>query len=175
MPSSNRQNCGFSLVETLVATVILMSVVSGVMLLVDQSIRSGESITDRLAASYLAADAVEYLRYSRDSFWLADTGSFSEWHSDPNKGDVSQCGNGCDIDTVAGDITNQSGDPLEYDSSSRTYGYGSGQESKYTRDVQFIQTSSDEVTVEVAVSWPTSGGGTNEVVLVDTLSAWADD
>jgi len=174
MLPGNRQNCGFSLVEALVAIAILMSVVSGVMLLVDQSIRSGESITDRLAASYLAADAIEYLRYSRDTYWLSDQGSFSNWLAD--KG-LSSCSN-CKVDTRPGAAGFGASGSLRYDTASSTYGYGSGsgwEDSKYTRGINTISSGPDEATFAVTVSWPTSGGGTNEVVLVDTLSAWADD
>jgi len=167
---------GFSLVEALVAIAILLTVISGVMVLVNLSIKSGQDVSNRLSASYLASDAIEYLRYSRDSTWLSDNqDSFQYWLNNV----VDACdGSSCQIDTREGE-----GDPtncgsscpnLEY-FSDYTYGYGSGgEESRFTRTVEFVGGGSDEVIVEVTITWPKAGGGTGELVLTDTLSSWGD-
>jgi len=179
---------GFSLVEALVAIAILLTVVSGVMMLIDQSIRTGEDVSNRLAASYLASDAIEYLRYDRDSNWLSDNNdSYQDWlDSIP---DPCKSGNKCQIDTRAGEgsITPCSGDcsKLQYNTSEHVYGYESGsnwEASKYTRAVKFIQindvssqdSSDDEAIVQVTVTWPKRTGKTSDLVLTDTLSSWGD-
>jgi Tfp pilus assembly protein PilV len=177
---------GFSLVEALVAIAILLSAVSGVMMLVNQSIKSGQNVSNRLAASYLASDAIEYLRYSRDSNWLSDKqDSFQYWLNDV----VDACnGSPCQIDTRRGSesISGCGGScsNLKYNSKNKVYGYGSGsgwEESKFTRTVRFRDTtdlggdkSNDEVIVAVTVTWPQGGGNTGELVLTDTLSSWGD-
>jgi len=183
---------GFSLVEALVAIAVLLSVVSGVMALVDQSIRFGESVTSRLAASYLASDAIEYIRYDRDSYWLRESDGFDKWYGD---GKLSNCqSNVCTIDTrdVGSGNSNISQcnngcDPLMYNEGQQSYGHentgGSGwEESEFTRELRVLETNDlgsgssgiDEVIVEVTVTWPEAGGSDGELVLTDTVTAWAD-
>ena len=178
---------GFSLVEALVAIAILLTVISGVMVLVNLSIKSGQNVSNRLSASYFASDAIEYLRYSRDSTWLSDNqDSFQYWLNNA----VDDCdGSACKIETRQGQgsPTNcgSSCPNLKYNTADKTYGYETGSDwetSKYTRAIKLIQIndvssqddSDDEVIVEVTVSWPQTGGGTGELVLTDTLSSWGD-
>jgi len=175
---------GFSLVEALVAIAILLTVVSSIMVLVNQSTRSGQDVSNRLAASYLASDAIEYLRYERDTKWLASGGSFDDWVNN----DLPDCGsNQCRIDTRKGEgMIETCSDPdctLDYNTSENVYGYDSSWEkSKFTREVTFLSVNNlsdddnkdDELIVEVTVTWPQSGGGAGELVLTDTLSSWGD-
>jgi len=174
---------GFSLVEALVAIAILLTVVSGVMLLVNQSIQSGQNVSNRLSASYLASDAIEYLRYDRDSNWLSDNqDSFQDWLDN-----LPDCENfSCRVDTRKGEgkVEECSGScpNLRYFSGDFTYGYGGGEESRFKRTVEFVSKNDigpddpnvDEVVVKITVTWPASTGGDGELVLTDTLSSWGD-
>ena len=192
MKRPSLQNHGFSLVEALVAIAILLTVISGVMLLVNQSIRTGQDISNRLAASYLASDAIEYLRYERDTKWLADgVGDFNEWVNN-DLPDCEKTNITCKVDTRkgAGKVTECNNKPcenLKYNSSEYVYGYDSSWgKSKFTRKVEFIgindlsddddndSNKDDELIVEVTVTWPQTGGDTGELVLTDTLSSWGD-
>lgn len=58
---------GFSLIETLVAVVILVSAVVGPLTLAQRSIRSAVYARDQIIASFLAEEAIEYIRSVRDS------------------------------------------------------------------------------------------------------------
>jgi type II secretory pathway pseudopilin PulG len=189
-----QQDNGFSLVEALVAIAILLTVISGIMLLVNQSIRTGQDVSNRLAASYLASDAIEYLRYERDSTWLSDNNdSYQDWiNSLKNRTGIAPYG----VDTRKGvspgnsidSCSDINGCKLYYDTVKNVYGYESGgswEESKYTRKITFLGINDlsddddndggkDELIVEVTVIWPQSGGGTGELVLTDTLSSWGD-
>lgn len=57
---------GFSLIETLVAVVILVSAVVGPLTLAQRSIRSAVYARDQVIASFLAEEAIEYIRSVRD-------------------------------------------------------------------------------------------------------------
>lgn len=180
---------GFSLVETLVAISILLTIVSSIMLLVNQSIESSGQLSDELVASYLASDAIEYLRYSRDTRWLGNSNNnFHQWYTASG---VTNCvGNSiCKVDTRIGQESINACvgtcENLNYNQPKGRYGYGSGsgwEESKFKRTVKVLEandlgpnsSSTDEVVVEVEVSWENQSGGTSELQLRDTLTAWAD-
>ncbi len=57
---------GFSLIETLVAVVILVSAVVGPLTLAQRSIRSAVYARDQVIAGFLAEEAIEYIRSVRD-------------------------------------------------------------------------------------------------------------
>jgi prepilin-type N-terminal cleavage/methylation domain-containing protein len=54
---------GFTLIETLVAVAILLIAVVGPMKIADQGAKLGVRSRDELTASYLAQDAIEFIRY----------------------------------------------------------------------------------------------------------------
>jgi Tfp pilus assembly protein PilV len=182
---------GFSLVETLVAISILLTIVSSIMLLVNQSIESSGQLSDELVASYLASDAIEYLRYSRDTQWLgSNNNNFHQWYTASG---IDECANDiCEVDTRITDeainvcgVTRGDCDNLDYNQSEGRYGYENGpdwEESKFKRTVEVLEandlgpnsSSTDEVVVEVVVSWENQSGGTSELQLRDSLTAWAD-
>jgi type II secretory pathway pseudopilin PulG len=175
-------------VESLVAIAILLTVISGVMLLVNQSIQTGQNVSNRLTASYLASDAIEYIRYDRDSTWLSGgTDEFQDW-VDTIPSSCRYNSSACRVDTRPGEelIDECSGgcQPLDYNESSYSYGYDSGanwEQSRFTREVNFVELNDldpdnyyEEIVVQVTVSWPSSLGGSGELVLTDTLSSWGD-
>ncbi len=60
------QQRGFSLFETLVAIFILMVAIAGAMSLTQKSLSSSAYSKDQVIASFLAQDAIEYIRNIRD-------------------------------------------------------------------------------------------------------------
>lgn len=175
--------------ETIVAIAILTMSVSGIMNLVYQGSVADQIQTDRVTATYLAADAIEYIRSSRDSFWLDDPGSNTFGHWDgwlgSGSGGLSQCQiMPCQIDTRVNNtsVDGCSGecDPLDYNDSSKLYGYGNGAESKFTRSVSIDTEDNngdgydDEAIITVTVSWQRTGGETSEVVLEESIFDYRD-
>src|SRR3989344_8026028 len=57
---------GFSLIETLVAVVILVSAIVGPLTLAQRSIHSAVYARDQVTASFLAEEVIEYIRMARD-------------------------------------------------------------------------------------------------------------
>lgn len=161
---TGNQASGFSLLETIVAIGILTVVVSGIMNLVYQGSTSSRLQTDQVTATYLAADAIEYVRSLRDTYWLENIGdnTFNDWVlSSP----ISSCVDGCIIDTrIDNDFINSCGEicqPLDYDEGTGLYGYGDGSPSRFTRKVEIVpitNSGSDvyEVKVTATVSWQRS-------------------
>jgi type II secretory pathway pseudopilin PulG len=148
-------NTGFSLVETLVAIGIMTAVVSGIMALVYQGSVASRYQADQITATYLAADAVEYIRSERDSYWLEDPvgNEFASWSQTIN----NECYDVCTIDTRIGeesiDWCDGSCPPLDYNESTGFYGYGNGNASRFTRSID-IDAASDSLEMAVTVSWP---------------------
>lgn len=177
---------GFSLVETLVAISILLTVVSSIMLLVNQSIESSGQLSDQLTASYLASDAIEYIRYHRDSYLLADNDhEFDGWVSDLG------CGGSCEIDTRIGQeyvntCTNCSFLHYNTDPSSKRYGYTNSpganwEETKFKRKISMKykdlgtgSSSTDEAIITVTVGWQGPNGRDSDLVLKDVITAWGE-
>lgn len=191
---SLNQTPGFSLVETLVAISILLTVTSGIMLLVNQSIDSSERLSNRLTASYLASDVIEYLRYERDTRWLLDINNndFDDWVDGASLDKCQGIDNYCEVDTRVSDgIVQQCSstgrsdcDRLEYDPTTKRFGHDiSGAETsdfrrtmkiKGVNDLGSGSDNEDEIIVEVVVSWTNQAGNTSDLVLTDTLTAWGD-
>ncbi|MEX2369295.1 MAG: prepilin-type N-terminal cleavage/methylation domain-containing protein [Candidatus Paceibacterota bacterium] len=177
---------GFSLIETVVAITILLVVVSGVMNLIYQGTTASQQQQERITATYLATEAIEFIRADRDTYWLEDIGShaFDDWI---NSTDVSVCQstNGCTVDARIGteSINACSGDCdiLKYNTATKMYSYGSGvnwKDSRYRRTVE-IQTVDhgsngvdDEALITITVSWQRSGGETSTIIVRESLSGW---
>lgn len=174
---------GFSLVETLVSISILLTVVSSIMLLVSQSVQSGGQLSDQLKASYLASDAIEYIRHDRDSHLLADNDhTFDGWAS--NFG----CGGTCKIDTrIGGAGASACGgtcDYLYYDSGSKRYSHqtGSGwEQTKFRREVSMTYSNvrsgsatTSGATIKVKVKWTGPNGRDSSLKIKDFITAWGE-
>ena len=63
---------GFTLVETLVAISIITIAIVGPLLTASRTLVAAYTARDQLTASYLASEASEYVRFMRDSMYLAD-------------------------------------------------------------------------------------------------------
>src|SRR3990167_9485995 len=68
---------GFSLIETLVAVLLLATAITGPLTIASKSFLVATVAKDQVTAFYLAQDAVEYVRFARDSNKL----SGSDWLS----------------------------------------------------------------------------------------------
>lgn len=175
---------GFTLVETLVAIGILLVSVSAVMGLINQGIVSSRLQRDRLTATYLAADAVDFIRAHRDSYWLANPdNTFNEW---TNSSDIQDCrssgsNSGCEIDTRPGidsisKCSSECNNPLDYNSETHLYGYGNGSESKFIRSIEIERSKPSppdwgEVKITAEVTWQ-NGDQTESIVLEEWLYGW---
>ena len=190
---------GFTLMETLVAITLLLLAIGGPMYAVSQSLSSAIYARDQITASYLAQDAVEYIRNVRDhnaldnNSWLApfDTTDYlptdgtpgASFNIDTHSGKSYRCSN---VDAATGKVFC---DPMNYDSSpfnpssptntSGIYSYGTSVGdfvvvSPFTRTltlqkVDKTQTPTHEVRLTVDISWHSNIAGAKQDFTVTEL------
>src|SRR3989344_3852661 len=68
------KNRGFTLIETLIAVLLLSVAITGPLTIASKGLTATLVAKDQFIAFYLAQDAVEYVRYVRDSNCLAAVG-----------------------------------------------------------------------------------------------------
>lgn len=157
MSSQSHNKKGFTLIETLVAIAIIMLSVAGPLVIAQKGIASAVYARDQVISSYLAQDAVEYVRSIRDNNlinnrqWLTN---LSECY--PNKY--------CTVDTITGTKTtftygasNVAFPVLLYDGNN--YGYlPGGQNTSFKRSVNISDvgsSNSNEAVITVEMYWKT--------------------
>ncbi|MEX0672488.1 MAG: prepilin-type N-terminal cleavage/methylation domain-containing protein [Candidatus Paceibacterota bacterium] len=167
---------GFSLIEALIAISILVIVVVGAMALVVTTGKQVEFSTERVEATFLAQDAVEYV-ISKKQQNVID--SSSDWLFGFKDCLVSSCGVdstdnggiGNGNNKYVADMCGGSCDPLQYNENTKRFGYGSGsgwEETKYTRVVDLEKIGGDEARLTVTVSWESRETGQTEEFVLKT-------
>lgn len=186
LPADRR---GFTLIETLVAVMILATAVAGPLSIASRALNNSVVAKDQITAFYLAQDAIEYARFARDgntlkgADWITGAGGSSSGI------DLTPCqsANGCYVDTTGNSYTDGNGyNPsvpvscsggcpgLYYDSANSFYTYNTSGTSKslFTRTILFTNTSSTEQKITVTVSWQDLGGTTRQVQVFENIFAW---
>jgi hypothetical protein len=192
----NTTKRGFSLFETLVAIFILMLAVAGAMSLTQKSLSSAYYSRDQVIASFLAQDAIEYIRSIRDYNY--------NYSNDPNNAvrgwmtSLTACFTStCVVDTKVAynaGVNAQSGmqscvsidtcPQLQFNPADSSYGQDQnvGESSRFKREVTlcYIQDNgsnnctlaSDEVSVKVTVTWKTGAFQPQSIVVRENLRNW---
>lgn len=147
---------GFTLVETLVAISILMVAVASPLTITQKGLASAIYAKDQIIASYLAQDAIEYLRNVSDR--NVASGAPGGWLD----GIINNCGTFCKVDTRqnSGGITVCGGNcgALNYNDSTNIYNHdsvgGGNSPSPFTRSVTVTENVlSVEALIKVNISW----------------------
>ncbi|HUO56284.1 MAG TPA: prepilin-type N-terminal cleavage/methylation domain-containing protein [Candidatus Paceibacterota bacterium] len=178
---------GFTLIETLVALLLITVAIIAPMSLVTQSLLAAYYARDQITASNLAEEGIELIRSARDDAVL----STAEGNTVDLLGPIlSACTTACYIDTTKQDnppviVPCASGGcpKLNVNSSLGLYGYSSGDgwsPSDFTRTitVQSIRTdannnnSTEEIKVTSIVSWKTINFQTQGVTLSENMYNW---
>lgn len=163
LPRGASAKRGFTVLESIVAIMILSLSISGAFSAVQQSLSQAMIAKDEIKAFYLAQEAVETIRNKRDANQLIkiNTGPVS-WLN----GITSACPfstavikNTCTVDTTDFNIVNCGGDwgscpnlrqnPLIF-----VYGYEeSWPASNFKREIQIESINANEIIVTVRVTW----------------------
>lgn len=158
---------GFTLVETMVAVAVVAISIVGPLYTVQKAVVTSYVSRDRLIASSLAQEGVEYIQAIRDNNFLynfANPSSPRSWlYGLDGAGGSVNCftSSGCRLDPTQNTVTACSGacSPLNV-SSAGIYNHlaisGSNIATRFTRTVKFTTISTNEVRVTVTVSWITS-------------------
>lgn len=160
---------GFTLLEALVAISILMVAVTAPITIAQKGLSSAVYSKDQMIASYLAQDALEYVKNKRDEVAI---GNNFDWEG---LDILTECSTdaGCQIDTLSGEINPYNSSFLLKDDTNKFYGYGTGDPTKFTRQIRIelhnivpeVVTEKNEALVTVTVRW----GSEKELVTVKTL------
>jgi len=167
---------GFTLMETLMAVLLLSVALAGPMTIAARGIQAATVSRDQDTAFYLAQEAVEYVRFVRDTNklnattdWLAAldgsapspawSGGGSPTVNTANGSGACENANGCYVDSLQNTITtcSASGCPaLLYDSANYDYNYTTGSATVFKRAVKIatpVGSNAGEASVTVTVTW----------------------
>jgi prepilin-type N-terminal cleavage/methylation domain-containing protein len=160
---------GFTLVETLVAVLILMMVIIGPMTIASRGIQGSYFANEQVTAVFLAQEAIESIQQLRDdnALQVFNGHSSDSWNWYSTISNSCKNGNGCDYDVLETQANQQyhscataSNCRLHKytgNTPSVTYGYGSGAdwsiESPYTRKIELGPLTNGGILVTVTVSW----------------------
>ncbi|MEK7109478.1 MAG: prepilin-type N-terminal cleavage/methylation domain-containing protein [Patescibacteria group bacterium] len=178
-------NRGFTLIETLVAVLILVTAIAGPLTIASKGLQTALVAKDQTTAYYLAQDAVEFVRFARDTNrlqgnnWLVGSGSGST--------NLAGCVSGsgaikCQFDSLANYPLNPAScpgglcDPMNYDATNHYFNYNTNnQRSIFTRAVAIttpVGGSNTEASLVVTVSWSDLPGLTHTITVRENLFDW---
>ncbi|MEK7613166.1 MAG: type II secretion system protein [Patescibacteria group bacterium] len=178
------KNRGFTLLETLVAILIMTTAITGPLTVAYKGFSAATVAKDQITAFFLAQDALEYIRFARDTNrlkgadWINGTGGLSAGI------DLSPCvsPNWCYLDSAGLVPTTPTacvGTPvacptLKYDTAAGTYQYdATDQETMFTRTVSVVSiVSGAEIVASTTVTWAGQSGITRSVTLFENLLNW---
>lgn len=162
----NRNNSGFTLLETLVAIFVLTFAGLGPITLASFAIRSSSLSQNRIVAFYLAQEAMEYIRSKRDNNSI----SGANWLNGLNS---CQNASGCIVDVQNDNIQGCSGacPKIKYDSATGFYNQASGSDTLFIREVQLTRISSYEEKISVTMTWQ-ERFGSSSITLEENIFDW---
>jgi len=162
----NRLKKGFTLVETLVAISILSLSVVAAFTAAQSGIQSSSIARDQITAFYLAQEAMEFIRNTRDQNAVQTLGGNTTiWLTGVAADPTDPCyfGKTCIIDSPLKTVTAcpagfGSCPSLNQDPVSGLWGYTSSwPATNFKREIQLSQTSANEVLVTIRMSWTDRG------------------
>lgn len=186
------QNSGFTLIEMLVAVLLLTMAVAGPLTISSKALTVALVAKDQTIAFYLAQDAVEYVRHVRDTnslagrTWLAGLDGSANPDAPPQGAPdcVSADGSArCYFDSLANPVTSTFNiascaavcPVLQYNTTSKTYNYVSGNPTIFTRTVSITSPNAgavNEAVLRVTVQWSDVAGIVRNITVTEDLFDW---
>ncbi|KKU94355.1 MAG: hypothetical protein UY26_C0002G0137 [Candidatus Jorgensenbacteria bacterium GW2011_GWA1_48_13] len=166
--SKNRK--GNLLIESIIALSVATIGILGVLGLLSRSLGINKDVSQKFAATYLAAEGVEVVKSLIDKNF-ADSDAWNEG--------IGDCGfPTCDYEVVFNDaaLSGFSDHFLNFDSTNGTYSYGDGVPTPFKRKIVITAIDlngggDDELKVNSSVTWAVRGG-TETVDLEDHFFDW---
>lgn len=173
---------GFTLVETMVAIAVLTTSIVGPMYVLQQGVVGSYAARDRLIASGLAQEGVEFVHGLRDNNYLYNmahpTAPRSWFYGMDGTDSTMNCTqtSSCAIDVYYNTVTLCTGTctPLRL-SSTGLYNQNPASETnvatRFTRSLRLVPVNGHEMMVSVIVSW-TTGLKTYSLTVSENLQDW---
>lgn len=181
---------GFTLIETLIAILILVTAITGPLTIASRSVIAGQVAKDQITAFYLAQDAIEYVRFVRDTNrlngadWVTGAGGSGGASLIP-----CTTGNGCYLDSTDNEdldsgtagtqsiaVCSAACPAMKYDTSTNRFSYLSGSNTLFTRQVKITSPSpgdpNNERVVTVTVTWTNPTNNPHTVTIVENIYNW---
>ncbi len=170
---------GMTLIETMVAIVILTVAIVAPMSLTMQSLSASYYARDQVVAFNLAQEAIESIRAIRDGNILRIAFNDPDATCSPT---TLLCGipigTAFVIDTRNNAITTCSGQCPLLQTNGDLYGYQTGwDDTPYRRtvNVAYVDGTQDEIRVEVTISWDAGTSQERTIIIYENLHRWVDD
>ncbi len=173
---------GFTLIETLVAVLLLTTALAGPLTIASKGITASIVAKDQIVAFYLAQDAIEYVRFKRDSNRLAGNSWLTGLNNCISAGGTVACildstENSPSAPSSCASITTCT--VLRYDTTNNRFTYsvtGSVISPIALRRAVIITTpvngNADEISVTVNVTWSDQASITRSIVVRENLLNW---
>ena len=182
----NIKSSGFTLIETLVAVLLLAMSIAGPLTIASKGLTSTLVAKDQFIGFYLAQDAIEQVRFLRDSACLATPGDStgcpgSAWLQGLNNCLDSVSPDGCILDSLATNPPSPAActggvcETMRYDATNHIFNYNPAMPltpQKFIRTVKITNTA-DEAVVTVEVNWSDRAGITRVPIKVrESIFRW---
>jgi prepilin-type N-terminal cleavage/methylation domain-containing protein len=176
---------GFTLIETLVAVFIMTVSITSLMTVVTSSLFAARYTRDKVTATYLAQEAIDYIRNDRDTTvflqqnlnnqeaWDLFTQKYSKCTDDPQNGCYLDVSNEDEITVLP--TCNLAEDNCNFyfnkDGTNSFYNYNNeGVKTSFKRKI-VVNTTNEQMEAQVIISW-LNGGTTRTVSLKTSLMNW---
>lgn len=180
-----KNNRGFTLIETMVAVFILTVSVVSLMNVVTSSLFAAKYAKDEITVNYLLQEAIDYIRNDRDTIFLSSENPGDSWGIFLDRYTICNTSGDCYIDILSGwgpqSCSSLGADctTLYYNSDPSTNqafythdkSISGAVKSKYKREIEVKNSSSDEVDIKVTVKW-NNGSLAKERTLKTSLLKW---
>lgn len=183
---------GFTLIETLVAVMILATAVGGPLSIAGRALNNSLVAKDQIIAFFLAQDAIEYVHFVRDTNTLEGNDWLNGSGGSTAGTDLTPCQApaGCYVDTTLNSYVDANGNQpgtapalcpggtcpnISYDSTNSFYTYNSGSsiaKTIFTRTILLTNISATEQQLTVTVTWSDLGGTIRRVNVYESIFAW---
>ena len=181
---NKKTNRGFTLIETLISVLLLATALTGPMTIASRSLNTTLVAKDQIIAYYLAQDAVEYVRFIRDSnrlgslSWLSGLDGTANGHTSITGAGCVNTTDGCVVDSLDDTITSCTGvcTGLKFNTSTGSYNTSGTGLPGFTRTIKIttpIGTNADEASLTVTITWTDIGGIVHPgVTMKENLFNW---
>ncbi|MDD4860397.1 MAG: hypothetical protein PHR56_09415 [Dehalococcoidales bacterium] len=161
MHTNNTNNIkGFTLIESMIAVTLIISGITGLLVLVNRSMGFAMLASNQLIAANLAQEGIELTRNIRDNNWMNN----ENWLNGLEDG-VYQ------MDYTDDELNLYTEQPLLFDETIG-YNYLQGDATFFYRKIELTLINANELRVKSIITWSAKGGKNFETVAEDHLFNW---